>query len=413
MVKKLLFWGLMIFFCLTLTEISLQVVDFLMPNRIMSNIDPIISDPILGHRPNPRNPDHDNQGFRNAQVPAGVDIVALGDSQTYGTGVSRENAWPQQLAKMTGLKTYNMAYGGYCPVHSLLLLDEATGLKPKMVIEAFYAGNDLYEAFTIVYAKNNELNYLKTSDKARSKEIEKLQQGESIGKAVAKVDVNVAEEGKKSLLSSLKSFGHNHFKIYRVLSFTKKNVFGFSDDGEEKRWEIYQALANSKYHNRAVPFECKSIKTILTPAYRLGVLNLDDPRISEGLAICLKSIRIMQERLAAAGIDFCVLFIPTKELVFSGLAKDLNNLDYAKLISNEKQMWEISRRFLQQNNIKYIDALPFLQGQLEEGHQAYAVNDDGHPKEYGQQAIAAAVAGFMRNNTSGRNGGVDQAGVVK
>ena len=225
MVKKSVYIAIMIFISLALTEISLQVVDFLLPNRIMSNIDPIIRDPILGHRPNPRNPEHDKKGFRNASVPARVDMVAFGDSQTYGTGVSRENAWPQQLAKMTGVKVYNMAFGGYSPVQSLLLLDEALEMKPKIVVEAFYAGNDLVEAFTIVYSGNDQLNNLKTSDKATLQEIQHLQKQEIINKIVETADVNVYKDTKKPFLATVKSFAYDHFKIYKLISFTKNYVF--------------------------------------------------------------------------------------------------------------------------------------------------------------------------------------------
>jgi hypothetical protein len=57
-----------------------------------------IKDEKLGWRPNPRTPGHDPIGFRNENVPEDVSVLAMGDSQTYGVGVSREQAWPQQLA---------------------------------------------------------------------------------------------------------------------------------------------------------------------------------------------------------------------------------------------------------------------------------------------------------------------------
>jgi hypothetical protein len=399
MFKKLVYVSMMIFICLSLTEIALQVVDFLMPNRIMSNIDPIIIDPILGHRPNPRHPEHDKKGFRNASLPARVDIVALGDSQTYGTGVPRENAWPQQLATMAGIKVYNMAFGGYCPVQSLLLLEEALEMKPKIVVEAFYAGNDLYEAFAIVYSGNDQLNNLKTTDKATLKEIQKLQQQQVIANITTTADVNIDQDTKLTFLAKLKQFGYDHFKIYRLLTFTKHSVFKIATYNNNQLWEQYKSISNYKYFNKAVPFEYKNIRTILTPTYRLSVLNLDDMRISEGLAICLKSIKLMHDKLAREEIEFYVLFIPTKELVFSGLANHINSSNYAKLIANEKMMWENTRRFLQQNDIKYIDSLQFLQKQLEEGRQPYPIYDDGHPNKHGQQAIAEAVFGFLKQTS--------------
>ena len=104
-----------------------------------------VPDDRLGHRPNADFFEHGNRGFRNRRALDQADVVALGDSQTYGTSVAAEDAWPQQLGAITGLSTYNMAFGGYGPTHSLVLLDEALALERTVVVEAFYAGNDLWD----------------------------------------------------------------------------------------------------------------------------------------------------------------------------------------------------------------------------------------------------------------------------
>jgi hypothetical protein len=56
-----------------------------------------------------------------------------------------------------------MAFSGYGPTHSLLLLHEAIDLNPKLIIDAFYAGNDLYDSYSHVYERM-QLPDLKTSD---------------------------------------------------------------------------------------------------------------------------------------------------------------------------------------------------------------------------------------------------------
>ena len=68
-------------------------------------------------------------------------LVAPGDSQTYGTGVGADQAWPRILESIGGLPVYNMGVGGYGPTHSLLLLDEARTFQPSVVVEAFYFDN--------------------------------------------------------------------------------------------------------------------------------------------------------------------------------------------------------------------------------------------------------------------------------
>jgi hypothetical protein len=121
-------------------EITLGLLAFVSPrvDRLLASpwtnaIPPTVPDARLGHRPNPVYPGHDRKGFRNPEIPAKAHIIALGDSQTYGTNVEPEDAWPRQLESMTRKTVYSIAYGGYGPTHSLVLWDEAVALSPKIV----------------------------------------------------------------------------------------------------------------------------------------------------------------------------------------------------------------------------------------------------------------------------------------
>ena len=49
-----------------------------------SVISETLPDAVLGRRLNPDYPSHDRDGFRNAEVLQQAEIVAIGDSQTYG-----------------------------------------------------------------------------------------------------------------------------------------------------------------------------------------------------------------------------------------------------------------------------------------------------------------------------------------
>jgi hypothetical protein len=404
-IKKLLFYSILILLPIVLIEVSLQIINLIIPNGILSEIDPIVKDQVLGHRPNPRNPDHDSNGFRNKTIPRHIDILVLGDSQTYGTGVARENAWPQQLARCTGLTVYNMAFGGWGPVHSLLLLPEALAKKPKIIIEAFYAGNDLFDAFSLVYRAGGRLDFLKTTDRQVLEKIAALNRQGTIEKKASEADVNVAQAVKdEDKMVALKSFLRNHVKIYKLLSFTKKYFWDISFEDESKTWEKLKKIAKSSTQQKAVILENQHIKTILTPAYRLAVLNLDDIRIAEGLDISLKTFKIMAKMCRAQGVRFYLVLIPTKESVFQVAATGINDVNYASLLKNERLMWEKTKDFLQANDIPCIDSQPYLQDQLLHGPQPYSINDDGHPNTSGCQAIARGVCEVFKTNPAAGSG---------
>lgn len=77
-----------------LLRVIYDPVDYLLPI--------IEEDALLQHRIPPGSGGHDEWGFRNKSVPRSVDIVAIGDSQTYGISAKRTQAWPAVLGKMSG-----------------------------------------------------------------------------------------------------------------------------------------------------------------------------------------------------------------------------------------------------------------------------------------------------------------------
>ena len=96
-------------------------------------------------------PGEEVRGWRNAAVLARADVVAIGDSQTYGSNAVADDAWPQQLGRMLHRSTYQMAHGGWGPGEYLVTLDEALRLRPKVILIGFYLGNDLGDAYARVY----------------------------------------------------------------------------------------------------------------------------------------------------------------------------------------------------------------------------------------------------------------------
>lgn len=125
-----------------------------------STNDLLLSDPVTVTRGRPRFPElaglgpHDLLGFRNRQVPIYADIVVIGDSQTYGNNVPLERNWPSRLKELLhGYQsvTYNMASGGWGGVQYLEMATKATTFQPRLMVVAFYTGNDPLESFLLAY----------------------------------------------------------------------------------------------------------------------------------------------------------------------------------------------------------------------------------------------------------------------
>jgi lysophospholipase L1-like esterase len=101
---------------------------------------------------------HDILGFRNTDIPDHPDVIAIGDSQTYGFGEPIQSAWPSQLAAMLGeanATVYSMAVGGWSATQYLHLASVAAKFRPRTLIIAFYSGNDALESFASAYGNGH------------------------------------------------------------------------------------------------------------------------------------------------------------------------------------------------------------------------------------------------------------------
>ena len=116
----------------------------------------LVLDPIVGVRGRPQLPavhgfgPHDILGFRNRALPRSPDIIAVGDSQTYGNNALSHESWPKRLQEH-GLEVYSAAVGGWSPLHYVEVVRHLSYLAPTEFIVAVYTGNDALEAFRLAY----------------------------------------------------------------------------------------------------------------------------------------------------------------------------------------------------------------------------------------------------------------------
>jgi hypothetical protein len=364
--KQILFAAVSVLLAVVACETVLQLTCRLVP-RIDRTVFPpsqTVPDARLRFRPNPRYLGHDARGYRNPDALERAEIVAMGDSQTYGAGVDGSSAWPRALSRLDGRAVYSMAGPGFGPGHSLLLLDDTLAMSPKVVIEAFYAGNDLFDAFFLAYHQRS-LSELQSTDPERVRAIEKAEQEEKLEQKAIRILGAKPDEDRPPGIS-LRGFLGEHCALYGILRALRR--------GESRRevatdWASLKAQAMGRAEFFDV-VEAGGATKILTPAYRLSVLDADDPRVAEGLRISLECLARMSERLRARGVEFIVLFLPTAELVFEPAASQAGAPlpdAYVRLLACEKAMWRTTREFLAARSIRFVDAAPALQEALKRG----------------------------------------------
>jgi lysophospholipase L1-like esterase len=82
-------------------------------------------------------------------------VIAVGDSQTFGLNAPLKANWPSRLREELARRkaqVYSMATGGWGAVQYLDMVRKASVFGPKVVIVAFYTGNDAMESFRLAYA---------------------------------------------------------------------------------------------------------------------------------------------------------------------------------------------------------------------------------------------------------------------
>ena len=335
----------------------------------------VVGDDILGAVPSPSAlAGFDKWGFRNRGVPETVDIVAVGDSHTYGNTARMVDAWPYVLGELSGRKVYNMGLGGYGPnQYFYLSKTKALGMKPKMILWGLYMGDDFENAFSITYG----LDYWSSLRKLPPQ----------------KVEPNIWEFTSQSWHKKARVWLSRHCVIYQLAFHTG---WGGKVQGEyqiKNAATLYPGLATSLI----IPE--KNIFEAFRPKGVLFGLDQDNPNVHEGMRISFELMRQMNEICQQNHIQFMVVVIPTKEMVFSEYLEHNSRVPLDdvidKLIVSERSARSQMFDFLSQNNIAYVDTLPALQKSV--GQRLYArTAGDMHPGKNDYRVIGEAVADRLK-----------------
>ncbi|HWY53274.1 MAG TPA: hypothetical protein VNZ03_02355 [Terriglobales bacterium] len=342
----------------------------------------MVKDDVLGAVPSPTaRGGFDAWGFRNREVPETAEIVAVGDSHTYGNTARMEDSWPYVLGRLTGRHVYNMGMGGYGPNQYLYLsTNKALSLKPRIIIWGLYMGDDFENAFSITYGLDHWA-YLREHP-------------------VGQVSFNIWESETPphpSWHKNMRIWLSRHSVVYQLLFHASLSGRVQGEVQIRKASQLYPGVATSLI----IPE--KNILEAFRPNSMLARLDQDSPNVREGMRITFKLLAEMNDICQQNHVGFLVVVIPTKETVFSDYLEHNPKLALSdvidKLLANERLARKRTFQFLTDSNIAYVDPLPALKSSAE--HELYArTAGDMHPNKNGYRVIAEAVSEAVKRDAT-------------
>jgi lysophospholipase L1-like esterase len=323
-------------------------------------------------------PEHDANGFRNSHIPGRADIVAIGDSITYGTSVDFEQAWPRVLEKLTSCQVYSMAFGGYGPIQYATLAREAMQFNPRLILVGIYFGNDFYDNWEM-YLRNPQKYFIPENLLTPALELER---SNPLSREDRLLEDNMVQANPSS---PLKQFLSQYSSVWGFGRAVRNQLFAAS----KRKFETAVGALTPKQLEAVSVFEGSSWKTIFISPYRHLALNQADPRIEVGYRLTEWAVQDIDRVAKQNGVGSIFILLPTKESVFAPKVQNKKEHVFFETLTIEEDVFR--RRLIehmQLRNIAYVDMTPLLSSMEQ---QPYFENGDGHPNAIGQNAIATKL----------------------
>lgn len=358
-------------------KIFLLLVSFTLSIWLAEGVARFVLDPIdllqptmerdehLNHRIAPGTGGHDARGYRNYQALESASIVAVGDSMTYGVAATADNSWPFQMEQISGKSVYNLALGGYGPLHYRYLVEEvAISLSPEVVVLGIYLGNDFMDAYNLVYSNEFWFDY------RRSEGLALVDAGELVE----------FPKGGKKFLGGLRDLLSKNSVIYAMLSRS------FVGDLVRER------EAKSGSHG-LLEIAAHDGNTYINIRNLLAGLNPHDERLDEGFRLSLIAIEQIKQMLTQRDIRLLVAIIPTKASVYKeelmGAGDQLLRTRIAGALAKEDDFRKSLSLGLSATGVEVVDLYEILRTSADRA-DVYPIND-GHPNALGYAVIAGGI----------------------
>jgi lysophospholipase L1-like esterase len=333
----------------------------------------------------------DSEGFRNTHTRTNIHVAALGDSFTDSMTLPEENIWPTLLEQALGKPVQNYGTAGFGPQQELHVLEDyAIHHHPRVVVVAFFAGNDIFNAE-------------KTDELERSGEaIQRPLPGWKIKKVVARYET---------------------FYLFALMSRAASQLWGTGSTSanqgkpspvSEDLQEISDSGPAFDRGMFSVPIKQRRLRFALMPPYlqTLG-FSKEDLENRLGWKVTCATLLKMKSISEGSGARLIVMFIPFKSQVVLPLLRrsfrddDLREtfrfyfrqrptmFDLQSMSTNRLAQNELMRHFCEKSNIPLLDLTPTFQEKFESGRNLY-FSDDSHWNAEGHALAAVELAQFMR-----------------
>ena len=333
-------------------------------------------DPILNHRIPAYAAGHDEMGFRNKAGLREADILAIGDSMTYGVTASADESWPSHLQRITERDVYSAGLGGYGPFHYLHLARDLTPkVRPKHVIICLYTGNDFLDAYNLVYSNEN------------------WAQHRSPGNTDAPDrDLFIASPSPGKFLGSLRNTLAKTSVLYRLLT---QNAL------------IDGLRTNERLDRDQARFDAFLVRhldedVLMAPKAVNRFSDMQDPRIQEAVDLTKTAFEALTAEILASGATPLYVFMPMRETVYLPHVQDQLTesqlVDMVALREDQDEILAEISAFLEEIDAPYVDLRSALTDALQK-RQIYPPAD-GHPNGIGYGVVAEQIARAM---TQGAN----------
>lgn len=346
----------------------------------------------------------DADGFRNPDVRERFDVAALGDSFTDAMTMTAEASWPARLERALGMTVQNYGTAGFGPQQELLVLkDFVARHRPRVVVLAFFAGNDIFDA--------EAFDAFQRSGGTETR----VQQGWRIKDVVSRADTWFVVS---ALMAGAHWAGSQHASMVAaaapspsVSSFGQRSSWGPSSAGPA-------AGATAPSFDRGMfdlPVAGRRLPFAFMPPY-LNTLNFSERELESRLGWQLTREAIVEMNAVSRSFDaeFVVMFVPFKSQVYlpllersfsaNALRSSLSfyleaygrDVDVKRLSANRLAQNHMMRRFCEQAGIPFVDSTPALERLVRSGENVY-FPDESHLNETGEAVLADTIAAFLRS----------------